>query len=49
VIQKKEFFFLCFIFLFSNDYTYVGVAVRKHPSQDYVAVLAVSTPVYEDL
>jgi hypothetical protein len=35
--------------LLSDMYTYVGCAVRKHPSQDYVAVLAVCTPVYEDL
>ena len=27
----------------------VGAAVRKHPSQEYVVCLAVSTPTYEDI
>ena len=27
----------------------LGVSVRKHPSQDYVVVLALSTDVYQDL
>lgn len=35
--------------LLSNDYQYMGVAVRKHPSQDYVVCLAVCTQVYSDL
>ena len=34
--------------LLSNQYCYVGCAVRKHPTQDYVVVLSVCTPVYED-
>ncbi len=35
--------------LLSDQYTYIGCSVRKHPSQEYVVCLAVSTPVYEDL
>ena len=29
-------------------YRYCGVAVRKHPSHEYVVCIAVATPVYED-
>lgn len=35
--------------LLDNTYKYCGVSVRKHPSQDYVAVLTLCTAVYEDL
>lgn len=34
--------------LLDNTYSFIGVAVRKHPTQDFVVVLAVCTPVYED-
>jgi hypothetical protein len=34
--------------LLSPDYQYVGVAVRKHPSQEYVAVITLVQGVWED-
>jgi hypothetical protein len=35
--------------LLSDQYTFIGAAVRKHPSQEYVVCLAVSTPILEDI
>ncbi len=34
--------------LLSTEFAYVGCAVRKHPTQEYVAVITLATPVWED-